>query len=99
MEKANSNTKELKKIKPKIIRVLKKHNIARAGIFGSYAKGKQKKSSDVDILIEFNDSLLKLVRLERELKNETNMKIDLLTYKGIHPLLRERILNEEIRII
>lgn len=99
MGKTNSNTKELKKLKPKIIKVLKKYNIARAGIFGSYAKGEQKKNSDVDILIEFNDSLLKLVRLERELKNETNVKIDLLTYKGIHPLLRERILNEEIRII
>lgn len=97
MAKKSSN--EFKKLKPKIIKVLKKYNIARAGIFGSYAKGEQKKNSDLDILIEFSDSLLKLVRLERELKNEINLKVDLLTYNGIHPLLRKRILNEEVRII
>lgn len=90
---------EFKRLKPKIIKVLKKHQIARAGIFGSYAQGEQKKGSDVDILIEFDDSLLKLVRLERELKNEIKLKVDLLTYNGIHPLLKKRILNEEIRII
>jgi len=97
MAKKSSN--EFKKLKPKIIKVLKKYNIARAGIFGSYAKGEQKRNSDLDILIEFSDSLLKLVRLERELKNEINLKVDLLTYNGIHPLLRKRILNEEVRII
>lgn len=90
---------ELKKLKPKIIKILKKHGIARAGIFGSYAKGNYRKNSDIDILIEFKDSLLKLVRLERELKDEIKIKVDLLTYKGVHPLLKDRILNEEVRII
>ncbi len=43
--------------KKKIVLVLKKHNIKRAGIFGSYARGEAKKSSDMDSLIEFNESL------------------------------------------
>lgn len=90
---------ELKKLKPKIIKVLKRYGITKAGLFGSYAKGEQKKNSDIDILIEFNKSLLTLVRIEMELKEKLKKKVDLLTYRGINPLLRERILKEEIKII
>jgi len=91
--------KQLNILKKKIIPILKKNHIVKAGIFGSYACGEQKKDSDVDILIEFNGSLLTLVRIERELKEGIGKKVDLLTYKGIHPLLKEIILKEEIRII
>jgi len=91
--------KQLNTLKRKIIPILKKNHVVRAGIFGSYARGDVKKKSDVDILIEFNGSLLTLVRIERELKEGIGKKVDLLTYKGIHPLLKERILKEEVRII
>ncbi len=90
---------EIKKIKPKIVKVLRKNNIEKAGVFGSYARGDQKKNSDIDILIEFNGSLLDLVGLEMELKKALKRKVDLLTYKGIHPLLRKRILKEEVKIL
>ena len=43
--------KEIKEIKDKIVPILKKNKVARAGIFGSYARGKQKKDSDVDLII------------------------------------------------
>src|SRR3989344_2378193 len=36
----------IEKLKPKIIKILKKYNIKRAGIFGSYACGEAKKNSD-----------------------------------------------------
>ena len=91
--------KELEKIKPKIKEVLMKNKIKKAGIFGSYVTGEQNKKSDIDILIEFDGSLLKLVRLERELEDKIKIKVDLLTYRSIHPLLKKRILNEEIKII
>ena len=91
--------KNIKEIKKKIIRILKKNKVVRAGIFGSYATGEQKKNSDIDILIEFNGSLLDLVGLEMELKKILKIKVDLLTYGGISPYLKDRILNEEIRII
>ena len=63
--------KKIKKIEPKIKQVLKKYDIVRAGIFGSYARGESKENSDIDILIEFNGSLLKLVHIEDELKKKT----------------------------
>lgn len=90
---------EIKQLKPKIIKILKKYGIKKAGIFGSYATGEQKKNSDVDILIEFNDSLLTLIGIEIELKKTLKKRVDLLTYKGINPLLKNIILKEEVRII
>ncbi|MBU2633919.1 MAG: nucleotidyltransferase family protein [Nanoarchaeota archaeon] len=90
----------IEKIKLKTLPVLKKNNVTRAGIFGSYARGDNKKNSDVDILIKFRGrkSLLDLARLE--LEKVLEMKVDLLTYKGIHhPLLKERILKEEVKIL
>jgi predicted nucleotidyltransferase len=91
------NTKE---IKSKIRNILKKHRVARAGIFGSYAKGKNKKNSDIDILIDPPKGIgFGFVGIQFELENELKKKVDLLSYKAIHPLLKEKILKEEVRII
>jgi len=90
---------KINQIKNHIVEVLKKHGIKKAGIFGSYARGEEKKNSDIDILINFNGSLLTLVGIEMELEKALKKKVDLLTYGGIHPLLKKIILNEEIRII
>ena len=90
---------EIKKIKTKILPVLKKEGIKKAGIFGSYATGEQKKNSDIDILVEFDGSLLDLIGMEIELKKILKKKVDMLTYRSINPLLKRRILNEEVRII
>ena len=98
-KKIIKNSRLKKSTERKIISILKKNGVVKAGIFGSYARGEAKKNSDVDILIQFNDSLLTLVRIERELKENLGKIVDLLTYKGIHPLLKDRILKEEIRII
>lgn len=83
----------------KIVKILKKNKIKKAGLFGSYATGKERKNSDIDILIDFNGSLLYLVRIEREIEESLGKKVDLLTYNGISPLLKKRILEEEVKII
>ena len=93
-------TKKIKQIKSKIIKILKKNNVVRAGIFGSYARGEEKKNSDIDILIKPPKGIgLGFAGIELELEKSLNKKVDLLTYKCIHPLLKKRILNEEVRVI
>ncbi|MBS3127167.1 nucleotidyltransferase family protein [Candidatus Woesearchaeota archaeon] len=95
-------TKEIQEIRRKVVPLMKKYGVVRAGIFGSYARGEQKKGSDIDLLIEVKGkkfSLLDLIGLESELKKKLGKRVDLLTYNGINHLLRERILNEEVRII
>ncbi|RLG15171.1 hypothetical protein DRN69_03510 [Candidatus Pacearchaeota archaeon] len=100
--KKNINKVEVANLKKKIIPILKRNNVVKAGIFGSFARGEAKKRSDIDILIEFDKrkrkSLLDLVGVKLELENKLKKKVDLLTYKSIHPLLKDIILKEEVRI-
>ncbi len=93
--------KGIKEISLKIINILKKYNIRRAGIFGSYVRGEEKKSSDIDILIRptKNMSLLDISGLKIELENVLGRKVDIISYKYIHPYLKDRILKSEMRII
>ncbi len=100
-EKIKPN-KEIEKIKSKITNVLKKNKVSRAGIFGSYSRGEQKKNSDIDIAVEINDkdmSLLGFIRLIRLLEELLKRKVDLVEYNAIKSRIKERILKEEIRII
>src|SRR3989339_762916 len=78
-------------IKKKIMPILKKNKVVRAGIFGSYARGEQKKNSDVDILVEIKKRI--------SLFDFAGIKVDLVEYKIIKPRIRENILNSEVRII
>ena len=91
------NIEELKEI---IIPVLRRNDVIKAGIFGSYVTGENKEDSDIDVLVELVEgkSLLDLVGLKFELEEVTDKKVDVLTYDSIHPKLRKIIFNEEIII-
>ncbi len=84
-----------------IKRILKNNDVVRAGLFGSYARGEAKKHSDIDLIVEFKGkkSLFDFVGLKFELEDILKKKVDLLTYKSLHPLLKERILREEKKIL
>ncbi len=92
---------ELKGRLSDIIRILKKYGVKKVGIFGSYATGENNNKSDIDILIEVKKgtSLIGFVGIKLDLEDHLNKKVDLLTYKSIHPYLKKKILREEVRII
>jgi hypothetical protein len=90
---------EIEIIKKKVMPILKKNKVTKAGIFGSYARGEQNENSDIDILVEVQGSLLDLVELEFELEKVLNKKVDLLSYGGINKYMKNIILNEEVRVI
>jgi predicted nucleotidyltransferase len=88
-------------IKKKITPILKRYGVKKAAVFGSLVRGESRKDSDIDILIEFKGrkSLLDLAGLEIELEKKLDRKVDLLTYKSIHPFLKEQILGEQVGIL
>ena len=94
--------KEVNQIKKKIVPILKKNKVVRAGIFGSFARGEQKKKSDVDILVDIrneNMSLLDIVKLKILLEKIVKRKVDLIEYENLHPLIKKEALAQELRII
>jgi predicted nucleotidyltransferase len=60
-------------------------------------KGEATEESDIDLLIEFEGrkSLLDLAGLKLDLQELLRRRVDVLTYKSLHPLLKERILSEQ----
>ncbi len=96
--KPKTKLSTLKKI---IVPILRRNNVIRAGIFGSYARGEERKGSDIDILIKFRGkkSLLDLSGLKIDLEERLGKKVDLAEYLVVHPLLKERIKKEEVRIL
>lgn len=92
----------LPKIKRKALPILKRHAVKRASIFGSFARGEAKASSDVDFLIEYktkDKSLFDLVDLKAELEETLGRKVDIVTFNSIYWRLRERILAEQVVIL
>jgi len=88
------------KIIDKLTYILKKHGVKKIKIFGSYARGEQRDTSDLDVIVEFEKrkSLLELVGIEQELEDALGIKVDLLTRASISPYLIERI-EKEAKVI
>ena len=89
--------KHIEEIKERILPVLRRYDVVRAAIFGSFVRGDNKEGSDIDLLVEFKGekSLLDLAGLKISLEELLKMDVDVLTYNSLHPLLKERILNEQ----
>ncbi len=94
-------SKEIQIIKEKLVPLLKKNNVTKAGIFGSYARGKQRMGSDIDLLVEINDDrgLIEFISLKMLIEKELGKKIDLVEYENIRKELKDGILSEEIPLI
>lgn len=85
------------KIKNIILPVLERNSVIRAGLFGSFVRGEEKKNSDVDILVELGEelSLLDVIKIKLELEKALAKKVDLVEYNTIRSELKNIILNEE----
>jgi|SRR3989344_3939696 len=93
--------KRIQEIKRKIPLILIKHKLSKAGVFSSYARDEEKVKSDVDILIMIGKyaSLIDFVQIKLDLEDKIKKKVDLVEYKSIHPLIKNRVLCGEIRIL
>lgn len=91
----------VEEIKQRILPILQKYNIKRAGFFGSYVQGEMREDSDIDILVEIEDgiSLLDFVGIKLEIEEVLGKKIDLVEYNTIKPLIKERVMKEQVEIL
>jgi len=92
---------EIKEILTKNREMLrKKFKIKEIGLFGSYVRGEQKETSDVDILVEFEETptLLEFVELENYLTKLLGVKVDLVMKRALKPTIKESILREVVYV-
>lgn len=90
----------IKKISEPLPLLKDKYHIKSMGIFGSYVRGEEKKDSDLDILVEFQEpiGLLKFIELENSLSDITGIKVDLVSKKALKPRIGSHILKEVVNI-
>jgi len=94
--KTKLNSKEIIKKIESNKKEMRKKGVKKIGLFGSFAKGKQRRRSDVDIFIEFSkptfDNYAEVLEfLEKMFKR----KIDLITKSSLRPELKYIIKETE----
>ena len=95
MKNLKAIKKKLEELKPLLKEGFK---VTEIGIFGSWIREENKETSDLDILVEFEEpvSLLGVVKLENYLSERLDIKVDLIPQKDVREELKERIFKEAI---
>ena len=70
-----------------------KYRIKKIRIFGSYARGEPSESSDLDIIVDFEEppTLIELMKIQEELERLLGVSVDLLTEESISPYIKPYI--------
>ncbi|MGE8132942.1 nucleotidyltransferase family protein [Novosphingobium subterraneum] len=94
-------TEAIARLKP-LERRLRARGINALYVFGSTARGDAGKSSDLDLLYEYDPStrfsLFDQASVMLELSNELGTSIDLVSRNGLRPRVRARIENDMVRV-
>ena len=86
----------LKDKRDEILRIAARHGAYNVRVFGSAARGEARSDSDIDFLVELapDRSLFDLGGLLMELQDVLGCEVDVVTEKGLHWYIRDRILSE-----
>jgi predicted nucleotidyltransferase len=74
------------------------YGVDTLAVFGSYARGEQNEDSDIDILVEFVETVdfFEFMRLEFHLTDLLAIKVDLVTPDALRPIMRDDILESAV---
>ncbi len=80
---------------------IKEFHVKALYLFGSVARGEADHTSDVDLLVEFEDGahigLFEFSRLQRTLAAILECNVDLVTPDALHKTMKRQILEEAVR--
>jgi predicted nucleotidyltransferase len=83
-------------LKQSMPEIKERYKVKSLGIFGSYVRKEAKRSSDLDLLVEFHQapSLLQFIRMEDELSEKLGIKVDLVMKKALKTHIGRRVMAE-----
>jgi uncharacterized protein len=75
-------------------------HVDKIGVFGSYARGTQKKRSDIDFLVSFDKTInyFELAGLKIYIEEITGLKSDVVPFHNLRPEFRDNVYNEVIYV-
>ena len=85
----------IEEIKEKCAEIFAAYKVDFCYLFGSYAKGKAREESDIDLLISTETTGLRFFELTERLREELHKKVDLLDMKQL--LNNEELLREVMK--
>jgi uncharacterized protein len=93
---AKAKSVNIEHIRAVVKKIAFEHGVQDVFLFGSFARKTQTTKSDVDVIVHMPEgsSLFDLMSLKEDLQSALHRKVDVLTENGIHPRLRNRILQE-----
>ena len=94
------SSESIQRIRRRATPIFRRYGVRKVAVFGSFARGEERKTSDVDFLVKLPSSmgLFEFSGLKIALEECLKRKVDLVSYGYIHPFLRQRILKERIII-
>lgn len=86
--------KTLSALKPE----LAQYKVKELALFGSFIRGEQNPSSDIDILVDFDEdaSLFDLIRIGDYLEKKMALKVDIIPKESLRQELQESVLKEMV---
>ncbi len=84
--------------KSEIFKIAGHYGAHRVRVFGSVARGEAGPQSDIDFLVELEPgrSLLDHIGLIQDLEELLHRKVDVVTEKGVHWYIRDRVISEAV---
>jgi predicted nucleotidyltransferase len=91
-----SEFQKIQQKKNEILFVARQHGIVNIRIFGSVARGEDNLQSDIDLLVDLEEgrTLFDLGGALVKLQDLLGRKVDIVTERGLHWYLREKIIKE-----
>lgn len=110
VRKLPSKKAQRQRVRPRsrasVVRVLRralpalseKYNIKSFGIFGSYARGEQKATSDLDVLVDYSKSptIFDILDLERELSSLVETEVETHELGSLRTYIRKNVMPQVI---
>lgn len=81
--------------------VLSEEPVARAWLFGSYARGQENENSDIDLLVEMapNDlTMIGFLKIQTRIEKSTNKTVDLIEDRCLEDFARKTADEDKILI-
>lgn len=88
------------KLETQKVRLQREYNVQRIGVFGSFIRGDQNPTSDIDILVELSEpiGLFRFVGLEHRLEELLGRDVDLVTPRALKSSMKDDVLRQVVYV-